>query len=342
MEKNRRAYFSQISKYRAAMMGLAILMIMFCHLDVAQTHNGGETTKLARYLQTFTVGVDIFLLLSGFGLYYSYTKKRGSYFAFERKRISRVLPMYLLIGGTTYLIYDILIAHLSVKIFIKDITFLSWYFSGSTRYWYILAIIIFYLLFPLIYRLISGGKIPLLLTAVFCICWWFVVETFSLNYGMVYLFRIALSRLPVFILGAYFGRLSYEKKAIPGVAAALTGLTGYVALVVLKRFTPYPLYAYLYYPVRACLGVSLVITAIAVLEFLSKKAPSLQSRILQVLEWFGGLTLELYLLHQSYLILLDYPAGLFSYCFAAFILPTLTAAIIFLVRKKRRKVKAAV
>lgn len=76
--------YSLISKYRALLMGIAILFIMFCHLDVSQGHNGVPTTSLARALHVFTVGVDMFLFLSGVGLYYSYTKRTQSYGEFEK------------------------------------------------------------------------------------------------------------------------------------------------------------------------------------------------------------------------------------------------------------------
>ena len=60
-----------------------------------------------------------------------------------------------------------------------------------------------------------------------------------------------------------------------------------------------------------------------------------------VVGWFGGLTLELYLLHQSYMILFEYPYQLLHYVAVAFVLPTVTALMIWLCRKgiKQRKAK---
>ena len=140
--------YSLISKYRTMLMGAAILLIMFCHLDLSQRHHQMEYTHFARFLQTGTVGVDIFLFLSGVGLYYSYTNNRLSYLEFEKKRLLRVLPLYCVIGGITYFIYDIVIQHNSFWRLLSDFCFLSWPLRGSTRYWYILAITVFYLLFP--------------------------------------------------------------------------------------------------------------------------------------------------------------------------------------------------
>ena len=75
--------YSLISKYRAPAMGIAILFVMFCHLDVAQKNHNVPVSSLASILQTGSMGVDIFLFVSGFGLYYSCTKNPRSYFDFE-------------------------------------------------------------------------------------------------------------------------------------------------------------------------------------------------------------------------------------------------------------------
>ena len=82
--EERSLHYGLISKYRPVLMSVAILLIMFCHLDTAQNHNDADHTRLAGFLQTGSVGVDIFLFLSGIGLYFSYTKKPLPYWQFEK------------------------------------------------------------------------------------------------------------------------------------------------------------------------------------------------------------------------------------------------------------------
>ena len=332
--------YGLISKYKTVLMGVAIIFIMFCHLDIAQVHNDVPKTFLARLLHTCTVGVDIFLLLSGVGLYYSYTKHRLPYFAFEKKRVLRILPYYLLIAGVTYLLYDVLMKHYGIGVFWRDYLFISWFRRGSTRYWYILAILVFYMLFPCIYRFIEKDKHALLKGIVFCVCWWFVIETLSLRSETAERFRIALSRLPVFILGVGCGKLSFERKEVSKPLLAVLLPLGYLALIVLLKIIPHPLYDYLYYPVRCLLGISIIATVILAMEWMERTLPALNALLWAILSWFGGLTLELYLLHQSYLILFEFPYTLLTYPSAAFCLPTMTAALIYLYRCRRRKEKA--
>jgi hypothetical protein len=78
-------------------------------------------------------------------------------------------------------------------------------------------------------------------------------------------------------------------------------------------------------------------TVIVVMELLEHTIPRVNSRFCTLLGWFGGLSLELYLLHQSYMILMEFPYKLPLYIIAAFALPTITALVIYIVRQKRRK-----
>lgn len=58
-----------IGKYRAVLMGTAILCILFCHLDLVQRKHGLPVTGLGMASSALTMGVDMFMFLSGFGLY---------------------------------------------------------------------------------------------------------------------------------------------------------------------------------------------------------------------------------------------------------------------------------
>lgn len=63
-----------ISKYRAELMGVSTLLILICHA-------AGNDVLMPRWLMYLVaqgqVGVDIFLFLSGMGLYYSLNQSGG-------------------------------------------------------------------------------------------------------------------------------------------------------------------------------------------------------------------------------------------------------------------------
>ena len=96
---------------------------------------------------------------------------------------------------------------------------------------------------------------------------------------------------------------------------------------------------YFHYPVRAILSVSILVMVVVVLEILRRKAPKLCSLIVVVMEWLGGITLELYLLHQSYMILFEDPYKFTEYIFVAVIFPLITSGMIWLVRNKLKRGK---
>lgn len=74
--------FETISKYRAELMGLAILGVMWGHL-MNDTYQPSIFAQLARLVHT-----PGFLFLSGFGLYYSFSNNSDVHLFFK-KRIAR-------------------------------------------------------------------------------------------------------------------------------------------------------------------------------------------------------------------------------------------------------------
>ena len=92
------ANLSDLSAYRTQLMGIATLMIIICHANAYHV-------LLPRFLASLFVwgnfGVDIFLFLSGIGLYYSLSKrnthKKDDYISFYKKRGVRIYIPYIII-----------------------------------------------------------------------------------------------------------------------------------------------------------------------------------------------------------------------------------------------------
>ena len=84
--------WKSLSKFRSEIMGLACLWVMLHH-NVFDWPNALE--PLERFALYGNLGVDIFLLLSGVGLYYAWSKKPklGDFYA---RRFVRVLVPYLI------------------------------------------------------------------------------------------------------------------------------------------------------------------------------------------------------------------------------------------------------
>ncbi|MDO5137595.1 MAG: DUF6020 family protein, partial [Oscillospiraceae bacterium] len=126
-----------ISRHRAEIMGLAMIMIMFCHSNVMIQNPFWEDTY--KILKTIAqVGVDIFLFLSGIGCYYSY-KRCCKIFRFYKRRAVRIFPTYLLIV-TVRIVLDVALDGYTYTGAIQRNSLISFFASGELVTWFIPAL----------------------------------------------------------------------------------------------------------------------------------------------------------------------------------------------------------
>jgi peptidoglycan/LPS O-acetylase OafA/YrhL len=71
-----------------------------------------------------SVGVEVFLFLSGMGLYFSYTKNKDTG-AFLRKRFIRVLIPYLIYGSVIWFITDCVVNDRPITRYFYDLSLFS-------------------------------------------------------------------------------------------------------------------------------------------------------------------------------------------------------------------------
>ena len=164
-------------------MGFSAFLIMAFHLNLINIAN---------------IGVEIFLLLSAMGCYFSLSKDFNIK-SFYKKRVMRILPSFILISGALY-IFRILFSSHDISI----ITYLGLgVFSGDLTFWFVPLILICYLTAPFIFKLIHCKHaliIIMLLSA----------TIFFLSPTLNFLF----ARLPIFFLSMYFSKFIYNKKSI--------------------------------------------------------------------------------------------------------------------------------
>lgn len=204
-----------LSKYRSELMGIACLWVMLHHnyFDWPASQDA-----LRRFANFGNLGVDLFLLLSGVGLYFAWQKKPklGTFYA---RRLVRVLVPYVLIAVPYWAWRDL---WLHQGDFWLDVTQLSLPMQGIITTWYIPAIVCFYLLYPLIAKFLFSGdhktRCVLLCGAVMLLC-------LHLNYGGSEIYRnceIALTRTAIFLIGCALGKEVHEDKPIEGYLVPLS------------------------------------------------------------------------------------------------------------------------
>ena len=203
-----------ISTYRNELFGLSIIGIMIFHYFLRIVDHGTENA-LARFYHTVfsSVGVECFVFLSGMGLYFS-MKKNSNIKQFYTKRLVRVLVPYVVWGVAFWLVKDFLVNQKTLLDFVQDLSFITFFTKGERVLWYIGFITVMYLFFPLIFKILDTNKhcfirFALMLAVVMSV----VVAVNVLLLETYNKIEVALNRVPVFLIGTFYGKRIYEHKA---------------------------------------------------------------------------------------------------------------------------------
>ena len=192
------------NKRRAELMGIAIFLVLLYHLFCASGFH-----KKLQLLQNGFIGVDFFVILSGYGLCFAYNKYNCRLFYF--RRFARILPLFW-IQAFIYLVGVCILKYFNVSSFVgKTIdlgtiinifsTFSFWRGGDGFYNWYVSAICFLYLLFPLFFFLVKKlGVRFYLLVSIFSYA---ILASFDVEWQLDCL----ISRIPMFI----FGILCYDE-----------------------------------------------------------------------------------------------------------------------------------
>ena len=198
-----------ISKYRTQIMGIATIFITLCHTTFSISGMGKELYSIfiSRFMQC---GVDIFLLVSGLGCFYSFANN-PSVGDFYKKRIIR-----LFIPFTVYVLFHSLILLLlkngSVADFLYNFSIVPFFISGNLSCWFIGAIIVLYAMFPLLYKLVTHSHYLTLFISG-CILIIVLIPFWRLLPDNIQIIKeIFLVRIPVFMVGIVIGDCLYNHK----------------------------------------------------------------------------------------------------------------------------------
>ena len=142
-------------------------------------------------------GVDIFFLLSGMGLTYSI--KNHTLIEFWVRRLKRIGVPFA-VAAVMYFVLD----SWSIGELIRCIFGVEFWFGNFYKFlWFMPAIITFYIAFPAYYKLFTQCKRKVLFTI--------AVATISVCIGILLNGKIRneffgfINRIPIFVIGIYFG-----------------------------------------------------------------------------------------------------------------------------------------
>lgn len=279
-----------LSTYRNLLMGLAAIGVFVMHFIVQGVLAFPSPLKKIETVLLLwgSSGVDVFCLLSGFGLFYSLEKnpKLSQYY---KKRVVRVYIPFLLITIPGYLFF----LKVSIKKCLIKWTTLYLWASGNDGTWFVSFIIVMYLLSPIIYKFYKSSSTKKLIVkhciavALMWILLWGGERAFPALIAQV---GIALYRIPIFFTGMLLAALVKQNANfsisdwIIAVMAIITVLksvldidTGTIDMLTM-----------------ACRSFFFVYVECIILQLLSKSQTKIRFVLLNSI---GKYSLEFYLIH---------------------------------------------
>lgn len=238
--------------------------------------------------------MDIFLLVSGIGIYKSLEKNNISQYIINR--IKRISPVWW-----TFLIISILLGHFVFQVHFSKLEIIGfatytgfWLDMSNQGNWYVYAIMLFYLVSPVFYSLIKNSNRRLLTFMVLVVASLIISVPFFDNFKL-----IVFSRVPIYVTGMYIAsslnNISIKKSHWIGLL--LFNVIGFIVLWVFYRYYsdylwPYGLWWYPFIVIAPSLSLLLA----KLFDCIKKIAKPL----LSVLSIFGKSSLEI-LLVSDYL-----------------------------------------
>lgn len=287
---------SLINKYRREIMGFAIVwvMLLHCYTEIAQLAN----LNILRFIfSQGNIGVEIFLFLSGIGLYYSCSKDEAI-IPFYSRRIKRVVIPWLIMAAPYWFLKTIIVDHEGIGSYFLNLTGISFWINGITTTWYVALIVLLYFLYPYIYKIQKNNSKWVVLTIVLFI----IVNVVMLFLCSDYYRKveIAFTRVPIFLLGSLIGEVLKNKKmdskAKVSFASYIVLFFGLYVIGILSSEFKLKIFSEDIERLMVRFGGQsiAIIVVLGICILLEKFGLSI---IKKGLSFLGGITLELYLIH---------------------------------------------
>jgi len=288
MERSNVSPIYLLSKYRNMLMGIAIFEVMLGHvvswLEISYP-NAILGFVIARMY--YTVHTPGFLLLSGLGLYYSFSKN-NDVSSFYLRRMQRMWLPFMIIAAVFYAVILLKEGAFNIVSYLGLVTALGYWF-GDTNMWYIALSIILYAIFPVAYKWMKiNWKLHTIIIVVFTLLLGYLLNTFVPSYfEKVFL---AIPKIPMFFVGVYIGYLIKENVKVNLPRMGILCLIVSIFFFGLSRINHF----FMYYS-----DLALFPTTIWIVAYLYSKLENFKiiQCLIKIWSWFGKYTLELYVLH---------------------------------------------
>lgn len=317
--------FSDFSRYRSALMGAAMLFVMFFHVSMPKSE------LMYGVVRCGNIGVDMFLFLSGIGLWYAWTKTPRLRHFYWRRYV-RIYPAWLLMAALFYIMNY---SQYGAKSYSPDIPNLvanilvNWSFwrIDDLTFWFIPAIMMMYTFAPFYMQLIIRWPSYRWLPVLFMV-WAVMVQYYPPVHASVGHVEIFWSRIPIFLIGINCGKWVKEQRTLEGQALGGIALLFVLSFAMCIEFENhwrgrFPLF------LERMVYIPCSISGMVLLCQLFRHAPSW---LLRFLAFVGGISLELYLIHIHFVYKYITPFHL-GYCLTALLMIAVSIPLAWLLSK---------
>jgi len=277
------------------MKGLAVLMVIFSHIGYFLVEDHRFLFPLSALAG---VGVNLFLIFSGFGLTMSSLKKKPTILQFYWRRLERLYtPLWIAITGLLLINWGLLSINYPFQTIWQS--YLGYYpkadlyLSFNSPLWYISFIVAYYLIFPWVIKVPFKWLWPIII---------YLISKFFLNLplseDLLKLYQLHLWAFPLGMVLSLLVTTSW--KPLPKLPLLFCRSIHLTSLLLLGWLISY-------LTIHSGVGAGIVIeqrysilTALAIIGFVH-----LFPWRSTILEWIGRYSYELYLLHWP--IIYHYP-----------------------------------
>ena len=282
---------SLISKYRGELMGFAMIYVVAFH--VCGMRHDTLWYCLAR---CGNLGVDIFLFLSGIGLWFAFTKN-SSLGHFYWRRYKRIYPAWLVIASLFY-IPKLIDGNISFMELLGELAInYGFWHHLALNFWYVPAILALYLMAPWYMKLIQADSHYRWLPVAAMLLTLLVQYWQPLHHSVGHL-EIFFSRIPIFLLGINAGSLVKSGYTLPKSSLWLLLIIFAMSTLVcinfedgLRRRFPLFIERWAYIPWTVSLTI--------LLPLLFDRLPRWSLRLFTII---GTVSLEIYLIHIEFVM----------------------------------------
>ena len=288
--------------------GLAILMIVFAHVAYALVSD----SRFLNPLSTMGgVGVNLFLLLSGYGLVASAIKKPLSIKNFYKHRLLKLYtPFWICLIVFFTLDYFFLNINYGFAYVARAFLGLFWhadlYVDVNSPFWYFSWIVLYYLLFPLLFI----KKAPWLSAIImYLLTWGFISYQPAFLNQVIHLYRVHQIAFPLgMLMGWFFNSSAIWTKFKSALDKSLAAIRSYGQTLLNIGVSLILIGAIWYFVKNSGVGqsplteelVSNITCLLLIALFLIKRLE------IKTLYWFGFFSYEIYMFHWPLMYRYDF------------------------------------